>query len=313
MILTKQQINQMSVAQKVDGAMYLQSYEICFTKSKKPYIKGMLYSKGAVPFKIWDNAKAYLYLQQNHLQGSVIQFQGVTDKYNDVMSLVIDDVSVIPESNVISYLDFLDDVYDEDVYYQVLMQTLRQYCSDNAVRVFEIVMNDADVKDSFRKEFAAVTHHDSCKNGLLAHTTKVVKLMTVLTFYEHISDVIDTDLLFISAALHDVGKCVEYYHGAMSDRGQVASHLTYGVLIVSKYEMQICALMGSDFYYQLIAVISQHHGIYGDSPRILVSYLVHLMDHLDTALTDIEMHIREDKAVGVKSPISLRDVGKINY
>lgn len=312
-ILTKQKIDTLHAKDNVYGYMYLQSYEVCFTKANKPFVKGTLHSMGSVQFKSWDNSSAYAELSANDYRGRIVEVTGVIDEYNGVMNLVVETVTVVDESDTLSYLDFLETVYDENVYYDVLLHTLQSYCSDSAIKVFQIIINDEDVKDSFRQEFAAVTHHDSCKNGLLAHTTKVVKLMTVLNFYENISNVVSYDLLFVAAALHDVGKCVEYRHGAMSDLGKVASHLTYGVLIISKYEQQIKALMGESFYYNLIAVISQHHGIYGDSPRTLTSYLVHLMDHLDTALTDIDTHLREDKKSGLKTVISLRDVGKINY
>lgn len=306
-------IEQMQAEEKVQGYLYLQTCEVCLTKTNKPFVKGMLYGHGSISFKAWDNSDAYAVLVKEDLTKQVVLVSAVIDEFKEIKSLTLEAISSVSDAEGLSYLDFLETIYDADEYYDTLTSCLRKYCSDDALKVFQIVMNDEDVRDSFRQEFAAVTHHDSCKNGLLAHTTKVVKLMTFVNFYENMRDVVDYDLLFVAAALHDVGKCVEYYHGGMSDKGTIASHLMYGVLVISRYEQQIVALKGEVFYYGLIAVISQHHGKFGDSPRILVSYLVHLMDSLDTTLTDMETQLRDQKISGIKKPICVRDIGKLNY
>lgn len=312
-VIEKAKIDGLSADDKVRGYMYLQTCEISLTKTGKPFLKGMLYSHGGIAFKVWDNSEAYTYLTEQDRTKSIVLISGMVDEFKDVKSLVLETIEQIPDSDELSYLDFLEVIYNADEYYDTLCSCLQKYCSDDALKVFQIVMNDAEVRDSFKQEFAAVTHHDSCKNGLLAHTTKVVKLMTFVNFYENMRRAVDYDLLFVAAALHDVGKCVEYYHGGISDKGKIASHLTYGVLVISRYEQQIKALKGEEFYYSLIAVISQHHGKFGESPRILVSYLVHLMDSLDTTLTDMETQLRDNYLSGIKKPICVRDIGKLNY
>lgn len=312
-VIDKKKIDGMQAEEKVTGYLYLQTCEVSLTKNNKPFVKGVLYSHGSISFKAWDNSDAYTYLIQNDITKHVVLVSGVIDEFKEIKSLVLETISLVDDTGELSYLNFLETIYDADEYYDTLMTCLQKYCSDDALKVFQIVMNDSEVRDSFKQEFAAVTHHDSCKNGLLAHTTKVVKLMTFVNFYENMRQVVDYDLLFVAAALHDVGKCVEYYHGGMSEKGKIASHLTYGVLVISRYEQQIKALKGEEFYYSLIAVVSQHHGKFGESPRILVSYLVHLMDSLDTTLTDMETQIRDNRLSGLKKPVCVRDIGKLNY
>lgn len=299
-------VNTMKKNDKVDGMLYIQSYDIAMTKTNNHYIKGIFQGKGAISFKVWSDSKAYDILANNDCRGKIVNITGVVDDYNNSISLTVNSVTIIEESNEISYIDFLENIYDVDEYFNILSMCLTKYCSSNAMQVFYLILNDVEVKDSFRNEFAAISHHDSCKGGLLAHTTKVVKLMTVVNFYDNIMKTVNLDTLFITAALHDIGKCIEYNKGTMSDKGKVASHLTYGILIVAKYEMQIKQLMGNEFYYDLCAVITQHHGAYGDKPRTIYSYLVHMMDALDTDLSDIDATIRNDLKNDTRSILKIR-------
>ena len=312
-VMTKEEVFAITPHTSVQCILYLKSYELSMTKGNKPFMKGCFYSHGQIDFKAWDSSKAYEKLKNNNHTGVIVQVQGTVDEYNHVLSLIVEDYEVIPESDQLNYFMFLDDVYDVQTYWGMLNHMIHGYCSDNGMKVFQIVMNDAQVRDAFRLEFAAVKHHDSCKSGLLAHTTKVVQHVMIFQQYPRIWNEVGPDLLILGAALHDIGKCVEYHHGAMSEIGEKVSHLTYGCLIVSRYEQQITALMGADFYYHLLSIISQHHGPFADSPRTLGAYVIHLLDLLDTNLTDIETQLRDDKLLDVKTPIVVRDIGKIKY
>lgn len=266
-----------------------------------------------IDFKAWDSKKAYVQLQDLHQLGVLVKVSGTVEVYNGISSVVVEEVEQIPETESCNRFLFFEDVYQSDVYWETLQHLIQEGCSDNAQFVFRILMDDEEVRNSFRTEFAAVKHHDSCKSGLLAHTTKVVQHLQVLRQYPEICEVLDTDLLLLGAAFHDIGKCVEYQYGMISEIGEKVSHLTYGCLILAKHKQQVMDLMGKSFYYDLLSVISQHHGPYADSPRTLVAYVIHLLDLLDTNLTDIETQLREDKLSHVKTPIVIRDVGKVKY
>ena len=108
-----------------------------------------------------------------------------------------------------------------------------------------------------------------------------------MKFYEAIDKTIDKDILFVSAALHDIGKVLEYNTGAITPIGMRMSHLTLGVGLVSKFEKEIINIKGADFYDSLISVIQQHHGEFGERPRTLVAYIINIIDGLEAQLTDI--------------------------
>lgn len=308
---TRAELEQRPAKTKIDNYFYVKSWESAFTKDGKPFIKGVLCNQGEISFKAWDSSEAYKQFQETHLLGRVVSVRAVIDTFTGTRSLVVQDIR--EEIHGPSYLDLLETIYDEQKCWDSLISCLQRHCSESAIQVFYMIVNDAEISTAFRTEFAAVVHHDSCKTGLLAHTTKVVQHTESLLLYEDILRAIDLDLLFVGAALHDVGKCIEYYQGTISKKGTYASHLTYGPVLIAHYKNEIVRLKGEEFYYGLLSVLSQHHGPYSDSPRTLEAYLIYLMDSLDSGLTDIETHIREDKKSGVRTPISVRDIGKIRY
>lgn len=307
----KSEIDLMMDKTRIDGCLYLQDYEVSQSKGNKPFIKGILYGRGNINFKCWSSSKAFASLQAMHLKGQVVHITGEVSVFNDSKTLVID--TAIPSVSGYSYLDFLEVIYDEQQCWDVLMKVLSSQCTPDGLKVFQLIMQDSRVQ-SFRTEFAAVTHHDSCRSGLLAHTTKVVHhLANIIEWYPEILRRVDKDTLLIGAALHDIGKCMEYYHGTMSEQGLYISHLLSGGLILASYELQIRQLKGDEFYYTMLAVTNQHHGIYSERPRVLAAYLIHLVDGLDATMTDIETQMRSNSSTGVDAPVSVRDVGKLRY
>ncbi len=313
-ILTKDMIYKLNDKDSIDGIMYLLTYEVALTKNDKPFVKGTLQSEGAIHFKAWDNTAAYDVIRRDDIHHAIVHITGSVDVYNDIKGVRLDTLEVIPESDELNYLDFMETVYDTDACWMTLVDKLKKYCSSNAMQVFFMIMDDVRVKPSFKYEFAAISHHDSCKSGLLAHTTKVVRWAEMVFLYSDIAIAIDASTFFLAAALHDVGKCVEYQHGGISEKGKIASHLTYGVEILYDYKETIIQLVGENTFDILIATIQQHHGQYGDQPRQLIPALVHIFDSVDTTLSDVNARIREDSQKGIKSSIYIRDVGgNINY
>ena len=60
-----------------------------------------------------------------------------------------------------------------------------------------------------------------------------------------------------------------------------------GVLILEPHKDDIIHLMGKDFYMDLLAIISQHHGEWGERPRTVASVVVHLLDSLESSISTI--------------------------
>ena len=274
---------------EVTGCVLIQSYATAPQKNGGQYISGHLQALGDIPFKVWsDNSPTSLYAKMVSSQeyaGKVMKITAKTDFFGGVLSLVISDGGVVPESEGISASDLMENIYDAAKYMQTLRTTLQKQCSDKAVMVFELIMSELEGK--FVKEFGAIYHHDNCKSGLLAHTTKLTRLATMVKLYPSLLSRVSPDVLFIGCALHDIGKVMEYNSGSISEEGKLLSHMILGPVLLSRYEDEISKLMGRSYYLELLAILGSHAGEFGERPRTVAAYVIHLLDCMEAKLASV--------------------------
>lgn len=292
-ILNKEEILKMVDGQRVSGYVYLRSYQVSPTKNGGSYIGGHVEVKGDMSFKAWGNSKAYISLSQGKYNGKICHIEGKVNDYGGVISLIIDEIVVLTDGYEVSLTpsDFFLEKYDIEAWYGELYKLMKKNLSENAMKVFELIMN-GETLERFKVEYAAINYHDNCKGGLLVHTTKVVKICSIIRMYSEIRSRVSDDLLYLSAVLHDIGKIFEYKDGVISEMGKAMAHPTIGCLMVSNYEQQIEELMGEDFYYKLLAAIAQHNGDgYGEMPRTVVSYVLNRFDLLESELALLNQNL----------------------
>lgn len=276
------------------GVTLIKNYTEQPTKTGSTYFGGNLEAKGELGFKVWRGS-CFDKMNSEDYSGKICLVQAEINEYNGTKSLILKDISVVPndilEKEDIRKGDFLQSKYDAEAYYATLYQTLQSHVTSEALQVFDLVMSD--IKDKFIEEYAAVNYHDNCRNGLLAHTTKVVKMSTLIKMYPALLKRVSVDALYVGSALHDIGKVVEYDTGVISKLGKSLSHLTMGCIMISKYKDEIVALKGEDFYNTLLSIISQHHGEFGDQPRTIAAYVVHQLDMMDATFTLLNQKLEE--------------------
>lgn len=274
---------------EVSGCVLIQSYATAPQKNGGQYITGHLQAVGDIPFKVWsDSSPTSLYAKMvasQDLSGKVMKIVAKTDFFGGFLSLVLSEGSVVPESEGILPSDLMENIYDATKYMQTLRATLQKYCSDKAVMVFELIMSE--LEDRFVREFGAISHHDNCKSGLLAHTTKVTRLATMIKLYPSLISRVTPDVLFIGCALHDIGKVMEYNNGSISEDGKMISHMISGPLLLSKHEDEITKMMGRSYYLELLSILGTHAGEFGEHPRTIAAYVVHMLDYLEAKLAQI--------------------------
>lgn len=296
-ILQKANILKKSDGEKVNGYVYIRSYQKQPQKNGGFYMAGNLSAKGDMQFKSWSNTPAFETLSDSDLTGKICSVTAKVNEYGGSISLLVENISPVEEGTNLKPSYFFEDKYDAELYYKNLIQTLRKYVSDEAMEVFKEVMCSDGLMERFVEEFAAVSHHDNCRSGLLAHTTKVVKAATIVRMYPEIMKRVEADLLFVGCALHDVGKIFEYNNGSISEEGKYLPHLVSGVVLVAKHRARIVELKGEKFYNSLLSVISQHHGDYGEPPRTVAAYVISKLDLLDSCLTSLNASL-ENKDSG---------------
>lgn len=289
-ILEKAELVKKNDGTYVKGYVYIKNYSKQPTKNGGYYLGGSLEAKGTMNFKVWGTADCFDEMDKYDYQNQVCFVSGKVNVYNGSYSLVIETCKAVKEEPGLTASEFYESRYDVDAYWNTLVSTVKKNVSAEAFEVFETVCN-VDVREKFKTEFAAVLHHDNCRSGLLAHTAKVVKLCTIVKIYPNVIERVGRDLLFVGASLHDIGKIREYYCGTISVEGKRISHTTSGILMLARYQDKIVELKGADFYTELLSVISQHHGEYGETPRTVAAYVIHLLDCLDSVLTNLNQQL----------------------
>lgn len=275
---------------KVSGICLLVNCSKQPTKNGSNFFAGVLSTeKGQVSYKAWSNSAAFVLLDSGDMSGKVVYVAGAVSEYQGTKSVILDTVRRIEPERLkamgVSERDFMFGKYDSDYYWNAFNAVVKKNVSENAYKCFQGLLNGYE--DDFKSEFAAITHHDNCKGGLLAHSFKVCSLAVVIKLYPEVLKRIGKDLLYVGCALHDIGKLDEYSNGAMSESGKRVSHMFCGGARVMENKDLVVGLMGEQFYYDLISIMVGHHGKFGDPPRTVAAYVVHKLDLLDSVFTSL--------------------------
>lgn len=277
---------------EVEGLVLMGDYSEQPTKNGGSYLAGSLQALGDVSFKVWSGS-CYNDMDNFCYSGKVVHINAEVNEYGGAKSLIITGIYIIKEDELkemgISEIDFLATRYDIDSYWDTLTKRIHKNVSEEAWQIYCLITRE--YIDRFKNEFGAMFYHDNCRGGLLAHTTKVVSMCSLLKMYSNISARVNNDVIYVGAAIHDIGKVIEYHNGVMSSTGKYVEHTIEGALIVGKYKESIIKLKGEEFYYTLLSVVSSHHGEYGVRPRTIAAYIVNQFDCLDSTLTLLDQNL----------------------
>ncbi len=269
----------------------LLNYQVQPTKNGGRFIAGSLsFKDGSVQFKSWGNSSAFQVLSENPSM-SLAYIEAQVNVYNGAKSLIVtnvEDGSAKADEIGLTAIDFMQSKYNVDSCFNMFVELLKKNVSPEAFEVVEKVLLSDIVKSRFINEYAALSRHDACVGGLLAHTLKVTQLASVLKKYRNILEHVSKDLLYVGCAIHDIGKVVEYSLGTMTPEGFMASHNSWGIELLAPHREFIIEKMGVNFYSGLISIINGHHGDFGEPPRSVAAYVIHLLDNLESTLTGLD-------------------------
>jgi 3'-5' exoribonuclease len=281
----------------VSGIILLKDVVRATTKNGKPFFHGSVCSGTDVSFKAWDNSEAFKMLEREDLAGKVVYISGNWNEYMGVFSIILDTVMTNAELVAIDPMNFIESKYNIDAYWSGLQNIMKSTLTEKGMLLAnKFLFENEEVANAFKVEFAAKSHHDNCKAGLLAHTYKVCYLMQVtLNLYK---DIVDKDLVMLGVLLHDIGKIKEMHMGVYQPCSKV-THRFLGIEMLDKD--LIVENYGEDWYYELVSIMLQHHGEWGDPCKTVSARLVNLVDEF------------EAKAMLIKQAVDISDnCGTIN-
>lgn len=298
MSLTKERINSGFSGEMVTGVVLIRGMEIGKTKRDAPFIYGNvnLFGGATIPYKVWDGNAAFNYMQNNTPDGQLVSISAEINIWEETRSLIFKSVSAV-DGNV---SDYMASKYDVEAYWLALRDLVSKSVSVNALEIADkVLFNNQSLAESFKREFAASSHHDNCKGGLLAHTYKVVKY-TIVTMqtYPKLKEKY-ADITILGSLFHDMGKTVEMNNGVYQSVPSTVTHRYLGVEMLDKGF--IVERMGEKFYYDLVSVLLQHHDNWGDPCRTIASYIVSNADLIESRMALINQTIEEMGGIEVKA------------
>lgn len=283
-VLTKDFLTNLQAGTYIDGLILIRNYSIQLTKNGKEYATGVLQSGIQIGFKAWNNSSAFSKLKNEEYTAQVCRITGTAEEYQGVVSITLNDVQAVQWDDMSV---FLEERYPTDAYWNALKGLFCSKASEKISAIANTVLFENElVASRFKLEFAAQTHHDNCKSGLLAHTYKVVvNVINILTTYPTLASTQDEkDLILFGALVHDIGKIAEMKLGVYQ-KASVVTHRYLGIEFLDKDA--IVSAYNEDWWYELVSIMLQHHGEFDDKCRSVAAYVVHCADILDSRLTDL--------------------------
>lgn len=270
-----------------DCIVYIQDYQ---KKPKKDpnqfYLTGTFVKQdSSVSFKVWDDT-LIKYMSEVSLAGRLVKIAGQTKTFSNQVEVHVSSVDVNVGSDI-SPVHFLKSVNVDSVFSE-FTNFVNTELSENAIKILMGVFKQENLMTRFKEEFAGAKMHDAQVGGLMNHTLKMLKIAKVV--YENDNRFIKLpgykDMLLLGIVFHDIGKLDEMRYGVYQPNTFVTHRIT-AVEMLSKYKEIISKMYDEKFYYQLIAIITGHHGEYGDKPTTILAQIVHLIDMLESQTTQI--------------------------
>ena len=288
-LITKEQLKNLSAGQKINGIILVKDYSIQLTKTNKEYVAGTLQSGADIYFKSWGSSSAFSKFKLEDYKNTPAYIVGSVDDYGGSNSIIVESVQVVEGYTPDQFYPIK---YNIDAYWSALKGQIDKRVSDKGKNICDsILFNNEELSNRFKNEFAAKSHHDNCKGGLLAHTYKVLNnIANIVTMYpalvtrENEVDSDFIDLLYIGALLHDIGKTVEMEFGVYQPKS-IVTHNYLGLEFIEPYESLIIESYNETWYYNLVSILLQHHGDYEAPCRTLASFIVHRADEFDATMT----------------------------
>ncbi len=204
---------------KGEGIVLLKNWSAGTTNSENPKSKfsGFVANGDEVSFQVWNNLPAYIFLEkEKHVAGeTVVRIEYELSRYG----MVINKMEPVDGYNPDDFIDYRYDIKVEgDEFSHALKESGATPKAISTISSLLCFKENNDINKRFCREFAALSHHDNCRTGLLAHTTKCLKIYNgIKGAYNFLLDERTNDLMVISLAIHDIGKIYEMHNGTYQE------------------------------------------------------------------------------------------------
>ena len=248
---------------------------------------------GVIPGKIWSESIGSTDIN-SFKKRDVVSIEGEvneSDKFGKQIN--IKSIAKVDEKNI-DYSDFIFiNKKIDDKTLQILITELKNYIGNiknsNIKTLLDSFFNDDKFFEKFCSATAAIKNHHAAVGGLLLHSVSVARLCKfIVDTYSRGSKLIDEEVLFCGAILHDVGKTDSYSVGMTiginEEEENLVSHISlgYGMILM---KMEKISDFPENLKRDILHIILSHHGVkeYGSpvEPQTLEAIIVYNADRLD--------------------------------
>ena len=288
--------------QKLTSVVYIDNYTVAMRKDgKTPYIVGTIRKlKQTCPFKVWD-APIVKFFEDNDMRKQYLNVTFTGSEWNGSREVVFKAIN--PSDGV--EIDTTE--FELSLDCKGLFAELGNYINNNleakwtnVVNLVFSVMPDMYVR--FSQEFAGASMHDAIKGGLINHTLKMLRLFDVLLASdERLKEY--AGLIRTGIILHDIGKLDEMLDGAYQKGAFIINHRLMGLGYLERKRDDILQHITKDELIRLESIVATHHAGLGVSEECstIYAYIVHLIDMLDSQVTQMMDKIDSESAVKLNS------------
>lgn len=279
-----------------EGIALLQGCEVRSTRNNRPYLTGTLRSgKLSLPFKVWEGDLFYQLTVEGYSLDAVHMVTAKVDSYQGSPQLILQSAEACEG---ISVEDVCPAKYSTDLLGK-MCGALSQAAPAEVSTLFQSILTDEGIAERFSREYAGHRMHDAVPSGLLGHSFKTFRMMLALMqwypdIFEHLS-ARDDDTVYRNSkwlplfvmGIHDLGKIWEYEDGAYSELAWASHRVLLNEYLTTNFKDDLESVFGSQGYLRVLSAEAQHHGEWEERPRTIEGYLIHLVDNMETSVTQL--------------------------
>ena len=279
-------INEMEQGMRVEGFYLLKDASVKKTANGKPYLSAtIMNATGSLTAMMWDYSGP---IDERDI-GQVVKVRGDITVYKNANQITLSRLRFANDQDEID-LDRLVPIapIDADMRFQEVRALIATIEDDDYRAVAEEMLRRHG--DRFRTIPAAKSVHHSFLNGLLMHTSNMLK--TADFFAALYSDLLDRSLLITGTLLHDLAKEREF---AFSNIGMATGYTVEGellghIVMGAQEAAEVCRELDVPEHKSVLLqhLILSHHGNpeYGAAvvPMCAEAELLALIDRVDSRM-----------------------------
>lgn len=274
------------------GSFLLQGMSVGKTRNDSDMLQGSIIVRGgdSVRFVCFDNLIVSQF-KDNGVTSIYVSDGDVTiQEYNDNLSAKLEGIrSLSSDYNPAEFMEVIDPSKNA----HEIGALVRRLMTEKGAQLTLHMLSDRGKELSVAMAAQYGGYHDGKVGGLLNHIRKLLRYAEVaMTEYEllHTMSPEERDLVILGLVVHDFGKILELKNGAYTEIS-IVPHTYLGIEIISKYKDLIEQTYNEMFYRELQAIILEHHGEFGERPKTVYAYLVHVIDLLDSRVSGLQRKV----------------------